>query len=226
MAVITKIELQKNKSRVNIFVDDSFFCGLNKETAVIFGLKENKEIESFAAKVLKGQVEDNSSTPDPVDTEEIKKQTEAYDKLSAAIERAKSLGIDVSKFEVVDESEIKDIDAATDAINRLIEAEERVGNIGAPNKKDDVGSDDLEAYVSSFITTVSKLENYQNADPQWLVDYTDKIRKGEIDLTTALDEYKNKLSAKMDEIKAEQERNRINNEQVQLFAKEINLWYF
>ena len=41
MPVITKIETQKNKSRVNIFVDDSFFCGLNKETAIIFKLKEN-----------------------------------------------------------------------------------------------------------------------------------------------------------------------------------------
>ena len=45
MPVITKIETQKNKSRVNIFVDDSFFCGLNKETAVIFGLKENKVVD-------------------------------------------------------------------------------------------------------------------------------------------------------------------------------------
>ena len=45
MAIITKIETQKNKSRVNIFVDDSFFCGLNKETAIIFGLKENKEVD-------------------------------------------------------------------------------------------------------------------------------------------------------------------------------------
>lgn len=45
MAVITKIETQKNKSRVNIFVDDSFFCGLNKETAIIFGLKENKVVD-------------------------------------------------------------------------------------------------------------------------------------------------------------------------------------
>lgn len=45
MPIITKIETQKNKSRVNIFVDDSFFCGLNKETAVLFGLKENKEID-------------------------------------------------------------------------------------------------------------------------------------------------------------------------------------
>ena len=51
MPVITKIETQKNKSRVNIFVDDSFFCGLNKETAVIFGLKENKEIDEEKLKV-------------------------------------------------------------------------------------------------------------------------------------------------------------------------------
>lgn len=45
MSVITKIESQRNRSRVNIFVDDSFFCGLNKETAVIFGLKPGKNVE-------------------------------------------------------------------------------------------------------------------------------------------------------------------------------------
>lgn len=45
MSIITKIETQRNKSRVNIFVDDSFFCGLNKETAVIFGLKQGKEVD-------------------------------------------------------------------------------------------------------------------------------------------------------------------------------------
>ena len=50
MPIITKIETQKNKSRVNIFVDDSFFCGLNKETAIIFGLKENKEIDDSKLK--------------------------------------------------------------------------------------------------------------------------------------------------------------------------------
>jgi len=45
VAVVTKIEDQKNKKRVNIFVDDAFFCGLHKETAVIFGLKPGKEID-------------------------------------------------------------------------------------------------------------------------------------------------------------------------------------
>lgn len=45
MSIITKIEEQKNKARVNIFVDGAFFCGLNKETALIFKLKENKEID-------------------------------------------------------------------------------------------------------------------------------------------------------------------------------------
>ena len=44
MAVITKIEEQKNKKRVNIFVDDAFFCGLTKETAVVFKLKVGKEV--------------------------------------------------------------------------------------------------------------------------------------------------------------------------------------
>lgn len=80
---------------------------------------------------------------------------------------------------------------------------------------------DLEADVSSFITTVTQLENFKSADPQWLADYTDKIRKSEIELSTALDEYKNKLAEKMQQIAEEQERNRINNEQVQLFAKEF-----
>lgn len=46
MAVVTKIEEQKNKKRFNIFVDDAFFCGLNKETAILFGLKVGKNIES------------------------------------------------------------------------------------------------------------------------------------------------------------------------------------
>lgn len=44
MAVITKIEEQRNKKRFNIFVDDAFFCGLNKETAILFHLKVGKEV--------------------------------------------------------------------------------------------------------------------------------------------------------------------------------------
>ena len=50
MSVITKIEEQKNKKRVNIFVDDAFFCGLLKETAVVFGLKPGKEIKEDVLK--------------------------------------------------------------------------------------------------------------------------------------------------------------------------------
>lgn len=44
MGLITKIEQQKNKNRVNIFIDNDFCCGLEKETAIIFGLKVGKEI--------------------------------------------------------------------------------------------------------------------------------------------------------------------------------------
>lgn len=50
MAIITKIEEQKNKKRVNIFVDDAFFCGLNKETAVIFRLKVGNQVEEAVLK--------------------------------------------------------------------------------------------------------------------------------------------------------------------------------
>ena len=45
MAIITKIQEQRNKKRVNIFIDDAFFCGLNKETAVIFRLKVGLEVD-------------------------------------------------------------------------------------------------------------------------------------------------------------------------------------
>ena len=44
MGVITKIEDQKNKKRFNIFIDNAFFCGLLKETAVLAGLKVGKEV--------------------------------------------------------------------------------------------------------------------------------------------------------------------------------------
>ena len=50
MAIITKIQEQKNKKRVNIFVDDVFFCGLNKETAVIFKLKVGEEVDECLIK--------------------------------------------------------------------------------------------------------------------------------------------------------------------------------
>ena len=45
MGIITKIEQQKNKNRVSVFVDSSFFCGLEKETALILRLKEGKEVD-------------------------------------------------------------------------------------------------------------------------------------------------------------------------------------
>ena len=44
MGIITKIEDQKNKKRFNIFVDNAFFCGLMKETAILANLKVGKEI--------------------------------------------------------------------------------------------------------------------------------------------------------------------------------------
>ena len=39
MGVITEISSQKNKSRVNLFIDNSFFCGLMTETLFKFNLK-------------------------------------------------------------------------------------------------------------------------------------------------------------------------------------------
>lgn len=43
---ITKIEIQKkNKNRVNLYVEEEFFCGLSLETVVKNHLKEGNEIE-------------------------------------------------------------------------------------------------------------------------------------------------------------------------------------
>ncbi|MBQ9793142.1 MAG: RecX family transcriptional regulator [Clostridia bacterium] len=43
---ITKIEVQKkNKNRVNLYVDEEFFCGLSLETVVKNHLKEGIEVE-------------------------------------------------------------------------------------------------------------------------------------------------------------------------------------
>ncbi len=46
MAIITKIEMQKNKQdRVNIYLDGEFFCAMQHFVCVKRGLKENLEME-------------------------------------------------------------------------------------------------------------------------------------------------------------------------------------
>jgi len=50
MGVITKIDLQKNKNRVNLFVDNSFFCGLYKEILLKNGLKVGQDIDESKLK--------------------------------------------------------------------------------------------------------------------------------------------------------------------------------
>ena len=45
MGKITKITAQKNKKRVNIFVDDEFKSGLDAEIAVKFGLKVGEDLD-------------------------------------------------------------------------------------------------------------------------------------------------------------------------------------
>ena len=44
MGIITEISQQKNKKRINIFVDGEFKSGLGVETAIKFGLKTGKHI--------------------------------------------------------------------------------------------------------------------------------------------------------------------------------------
>lgn len=58
MIKITKIEVQKNhKDRVNIFVDDEFYASMYLDTAVKYGIKQDKEIdeESFKKYVVESE---------------------------------------------------------------------------------------------------------------------------------------------------------------------------
>lgn len=83
MAVITKIEEQKNKKRVNIFVDNAFFCGLNKETAILFRLKENSEIDENTLKNAVFESEVKSAFEKAIDyiSSRIHTKKELFDKL-------------------------------------------------------------------------------------------------------------------------------------------------
>lgn len=46
MAIITKIELQKNnKNKVNLFLDDKFYSGVYNDVAIKYGLKDGVEID-------------------------------------------------------------------------------------------------------------------------------------------------------------------------------------
>ncbi|MBQ8424798.1 MAG: RecX family transcriptional regulator [Clostridia bacterium] len=83
MGIITKIEEQKNKNRVNIFVDDSFFCGLERETAVIFGLKTGKEVDESYLKDAISKSEEKRAFDKSINYISIRNHSkkELYDKL-------------------------------------------------------------------------------------------------------------------------------------------------
>lgn len=98
MGIITKIEEQKNKNRVNIFVDDSFFCGLEKETAIVFGLKTNREI-------------DENELEKAINESEIKR---AFEKSISLLERRMN-----TKFELT--NKLKNKGFSENSINGAIE---------------------------------------------------------------------------------------------------------
>lgn len=55
---ITKIEVQKrNKNRVNLYLDDEFFCGLSLETVMRNHLKEGQQVSEQNIEYLKNETE-------------------------------------------------------------------------------------------------------------------------------------------------------------------------
>lgn len=56
--IITKVEIQKkDKNRVNLYVDDEFFCGLSLETILKNHIKEKQEISNEFLSFLKNESE-------------------------------------------------------------------------------------------------------------------------------------------------------------------------
>ena len=150
--------------------------------------------------------------PINADPKKIEEETENRKRLNAELERAKELGVDTSHLINSDVTvEEEKVDALTESLKRLNDEKERGGKVGT------VGGGTVAGDTGKFAAEVSRLENFKHADPEWIKDYTDKIRKGEITLSDALDEYKNKLATKMQEIVDEQNKNKINNENLQLF---------
>lgn len=62
MGKITDITKQKNKSRVNVFVDGSFACGLNELTLLKYSLKIGDEISSEELEEIQIRSEEQSAT--------------------------------------------------------------------------------------------------------------------------------------------------------------------
>ena len=52
MGIVSKIEYQKNKTRVNIYVDGEFFCGLNSEVLFSNQIKVGSEVDEQRLKGL------------------------------------------------------------------------------------------------------------------------------------------------------------------------------
>jgi len=60
---ITKIEIQKKiKDRVNLYIDEEFYCGLSLETIMKFHLKENQELSPEQLDFLKNNTEKEVAT--------------------------------------------------------------------------------------------------------------------------------------------------------------------
>ena len=61
MAVISDLKFQKNKKRVNVFLDDAYYCALQYETVVKHGLKVGDQIEKLALDDIQSQSEINKA---------------------------------------------------------------------------------------------------------------------------------------------------------------------
>ncbi len=52
MQTITKISAQKTQGRYNLFLDDTFFCGVNEETLIKLGLKKGMQVDEIELEII------------------------------------------------------------------------------------------------------------------------------------------------------------------------------
>ncbi len=52
MQTITKISAQKTQGRYNLFLDNTFFCGVNEETLIKLGLKKGMQVDEIELETI------------------------------------------------------------------------------------------------------------------------------------------------------------------------------
>ena len=126
----------------------------------------------------------------------------------------------------------REIEAAQESAQAVVEAEKTKQQArqetvqqqkNNDTNKDIAQEDSIDKKVTDFYFGFSKLKDFpEYGNVEWITEYIEQIKKGEIDVDSALESLKNRISEKMAEVQEEQRINLENNTQVQEFANFFN----